>query len=225
MRIKNNGQRYIFFVDLAVKKDGDAVFAGENENKNGAKKDKLRTLFAFPMEDEQQLAKVMTDNLNFVQEYTLIQSMKQYFAALRHTRGHNPEGSPIDLEVLLCLKLILGSVDHPIQTLHQVGIIIVGDEIAINANYLKTFLSTCRSRINNSMKHLGWTLSNHDKSTKSELLAPLVDRKDARNWTIRTIPPSSPVYTFIHENPTVRLSMPPTTTEMSLTQISLESNQ
>ncbi|EAY00851.1 hypothetical protein TVAG_207540 [Trichomonas vaginalis G3] len=178
------------------------------------------------MEDEQQLAKVITEMPNFVQEYTLMQSMKQYFAALRHTRGHNPEGSPIDLEVLLLLKLILGSVDNPIQTLHSVGIIIIGDEIAINANYLKTFLSTCRSRINNSMKHLGWELSNHDKTTKSELLQPLVDRKDSRNWTIRIIPPTSAVYTFIHENPSVRLRM--TTNqpqELSLGQIILEPGQ
>lgn len=157
------------------------------------------------MEEEQQLTKALTDAPNFLMEMTLMQGIKQYFSCLRHSRGHNPEGSPIDLEVLLLLKLILVSVEHPISTLHSIGIIIIGDEIAINANFLKIVLSTCRSRINNSMKHLGWSLANHSNPEKYELLQPLVDRKDARNWTIRTLPQTSPVYQFVHENPQIQL--------------------
>ena len=162
------------------------------------------------MEEDQQISKVLTEQPNLLIELTLVSGIKQYFAALRHSRGHNPEGSPIDLEILLLIKLISSSVENPVQTLHEMGIIIVGEEIAINAKFLTLVLSTCRSRINNSIKNLGWCMSPHNNQQKYELLHPLVDRKDARNWTIRTIPPGSPVYQFIHDNPQVQLR--PTTT-------------
>jgi len=156
-------------------------------------------------DDNQQFAKALTEMPNILQELTLIQGIKHYFSALRHSRGHNPEGSPIDLEILVILKLISGAVENPVQTLQNLGIIIVGNQIAINANFLKIVLSTCRSRINNSMKHLGWMLSNVSNNDKFEILQRLVDRKDARNWTMRIIPSSSPVSMFLHDNPQIKL--------------------
>ena len=142
---------------------------------------------------------------NFLHELTLLEGIKNYFSSLRLTKGHNPEGSPIDLEILLLLKLIYFCVENPIQTLFSLGIILVGDQIAINANFLKICLSTCRSRINNSMKNLGWNLINISNNDKFEILQPLVDRKDSRNWTLRLIPSISLVHDFIKNNPRVKL--------------------
>ena len=156
------------------------------------------------MDEDHQLEKALTEMPNILQELTLIQGIKHYFSALRQSRGHNPEGSPIDLEILVLLKLISGSVESPIQTLQNLGIIVVGQSLAINANFLKIVLSTCRSRINNSMKNLGWNLLTVSNTEKFEILSPLVDRKDARNWTMRLIPSNSMVFNFIQENRHVR---------------------
>ena len=180
------------------------------------------------MEELPHFNKTITDTTPAYSDIALVQCVKQYFNILRQMRGHNPEGSPIDLEILLILKLILFSVENPIQMLHNMGIVVVNDEIAINANFLKVYLSTCRSRINNSLKNLGWNIAHHQNQEKYDLLHPLVDRKDVRNWSLRIIPPDSPVLQFIHENPNVQLKLPATNdVDQQLIQIpalSLDSN-
>ena len=172
------------------------------------------------MDELPLISKTMQEHTHPYGDIALVQSVKQYFATLRQMRGHNPEGSPIDLEILLILKLILFSVENPIEMLHNMGIVVVNDEIAINANFLKVYLSTCRSRINNSLKNIGWNIASYLNQEKYELLQPLVDRKDVRNWSIRIIPQDSKVLQFIRENPQIQLKLPPSAdVEASLIQI------
>ena len=45
------------------------------------------------------------------------QMIKQYFSLLRKEKGHNPEASPMDLELLLMVKFISISSDDPIHVL------------------------------------------------------------------------------------------------------------
>ena len=134
-------------------------------------------------------------------ELSVMDSLRHYFSVFRYNRGHNPDGSPLDLEILLIFKLI-STFSDPKQILHDIGIIIIGDQIAINAQYLTSFLSTCRSRINNSLNNLGFKKLDISNEKKLQMLDNSnFNMKEARFWTLRQIPQSSMVYGFIQQNP------------------------
>lgn len=148
------------------------------------------------------------ENVGFCGDSVLILSIKQYFALLRHQKGHHPDASPMDLELLLILKFVAVGSTNPVQVLKQVGIIIVvvsGDYcIAINNTLLMDVLCSSRSRINNTFKRLEWemkTISNNNM--KYTILKQVLDRADVRNWTIRKIPETSEMYEYVAANPLV----------------------
>ena len=134
----------------------------------------------------------------------ILSNLKHYFSVFRYNRGHNPDGSPLDLEILLIFKLI-STLNDPKQILHNIGIIIIDDRIAINAQYLTSFLSTCCSRINNSLNHLGFRKLNISNDKKLQLLdTSNLDVKEARFWTLRQIPQTSMMYDFVQQNPHIK---------------------
>lgn len=146
------------------------------------------------------------ENVGFNSDSVLILSIKQYFAILRQQKGHHPDASPMDLELLLIMKLISVGTNNPIQVLKQVGIIVVvvgGDYCcALNNALLMDILCSSRSRINNTFKRMDWemkTISNNN--LKYTMLKQVLDRTDVRNWTIRKIPTTSPMYDYVSTSP------------------------
>ena len=129
--------------------------------------------------------------------------IRQYFTSLRQEKGHKPDASPIDLEILLVVKLIAVSDGNVIDLLQRVGIILVHDKIVINGSVLTETLQSSRSRINNTLNRLKWEVVPMGNNEKYEMLAPLLERSDVRNWTIRRIPPETALYHYIATNPEV----------------------
>ena len=131
-------------------------------------------------------------------------AMGQYFDVLRKEKGNNPDASPLDVEILIIFKYMMVAVSNPIESLRKVGLIAFDDHICINCNYLCPYICSCRSRVNNSLKRIGWNVVSTPNPQKYAILEPLVTRADARNWTIRTIPPSSKLYSFLKANKAVQ---------------------
>jgi hypothetical protein len=123
---------------------------------------------------------------------------------LRQEKGHKPDASPIDLEILLLVKFIATAEGNVIDLLSRVGIILVGDKLILNGNLLTENLVSSRSRINNTLNRLGWDVVQVGNNEKWNLLKPLLQRADVRNWTIRTIPPETALYGYVRDNPQVQ---------------------
>jgi hypothetical protein len=138
----------------------------------------------------------------------LVSAIRHYFTVLRQQKGHQPDASPMDLEILLIIKFVQASCDRPIDVLRRIGIIVVahlaGFYIAINNTLLVDTLVSCRSRINNTLKRLQWELVPIPNTAKFELLKPLLDRSDARNWTLRVVPVGTALFTFAQATPEIQ---------------------
>lgn len=130
--------------------------------------------------------------------------IRQYFMTLRQEKGHKPDASPIDLEILLVVKIIAVSDGNAIDLLRRVGIILIDDKIAINGNLLTETIQSSRSRINNTLNRLKWNVVQMRNNEKFAMLAPLLDRPDVRNWTVRMIPPTTALYEYVMANSVVR---------------------
>lgn len=143
--------------------------------------------------------------------------IRYYFTSLRQEKGHKPDASPIDLEILLVVKLIAVSDGNVIEMLQRAGIILVHDKIVINGSVLTETLQSSRSRINNTLNKLKWEVVMMGNNEKYELLAPLLERSDVRNWTIRTIPQETALYQYVASNPAVQFKsgMPIDTLDIS----------
>lgn len=148
----------------------------------------------------------MIENITLPQDMLVIVVIRQYFEMLRAEKGHKPEASPLELEILLIVKFIVASDGNPVELLRRIGIILVGDKIVINCGLLKDTLLSSRSRINNTLNKLKWDIIRMGNNDKWTLLKPLLDRTDVRNWSIRQIPITTQLYTYIHENPQVLFS-------------------
>jgi hypothetical protein len=144
------------------------------------------------------------EGLSDTQDVLILVVARQYFAMLRQEKGHKPDASPIDLEILLLIKLIATADGNIIDLLSRVGIILVGDKLILNGNLLTENLVSSRSRINNTLNRLGWDVVQLGNSEKWNLLKPLLQRPDVRNWTIRTIPPETALYSYVRDNPQVQ---------------------
>lgn len=144
------------------------------------------------------------DGVTIPQDMVITFLIRHYFTSLRQEKGHKPDASPIDLEILLVVKLIAVSDGNVIDLLQRVGIILVHDKIVINGSVLTDTLQSSRSRINNTLNKLKWEVVPMGNNEKYELLAPLLERSDVRNWTIRTIPPETALYQYIAANPGVQ---------------------
>jgi hypothetical protein len=145
------------------------------------------------------------------QDVLIIVVARQYFSMLRQEKGHKPDASPLDLEILLLIKFIATADGNVIDLLSRVGIILVSDKIIINGNLLTENLASSRSRINNTLNRLRWDVVPLGNTDKWNLLRPLLQRSDVRNWTIRTIPPETALFSYVRDNPQVQLqadSMP-----------------
>lgn len=136
-----------------------------------------------------------------------ILAMAQYFNVLRKERGNNPEASPLDLEILIVFKYMMVAVSDPIESLRKIGLIAFGNHICINCNLFCDFISSCRSRVNNTLKRLGWNVLSLPNPKKYHILQPLVSRVDSRNWTIRIIPSDAELFKFINSTTSVQFLM------------------
>lgn len=137
-------------------------------------------------------------------EMVVIIVIRQYFQSLRQEKGNKPDASPLDLEFLLLVKWIAVSDGNTVDLLRRVGIILVQDKIVINGNLVKETLVSSRSRINNTLNKLGWDVVQMKTEEKFDLLTPLLDRADVRNWTIRMIPQTTALYQYVMANPSVQ---------------------
>ena len=155
------------------------------------------------MQPENEPPAPIMDNITLPQDMLVIVVIRQYFGILRSEKGHKPDASPLELELLLIVKFIVASDGNPIELLRHIGIILVGDKIVINCGLLKNTLLSSRSRINNTLNKLKWDIIPMGNNDKWALLKPLLDRSDVRNWSIRQIPPTTQLYQYIHENPHV----------------------
>ncbi|KAK8899429.1 hypothetical protein M9Y10_001745 [Tritrichomonas musculus] len=155
------------------------------------------------MQPENDPAIPMIENITLPQDMLVIVVIRQYFGMLRAEKGHKPDASPLELELLLIVKFIVASDGNPVDLLRRIGIILVGDKIVINCGLLKDTLISSRSRINNTLNKLKWDIIPMGNNDKWTLLKPLLDRSDVRNWSIRQIPITTQLYTYIHENPQV----------------------
>ena len=151
------------------------------------------------MNQEEQTQNV-TENGSIPQDLIILLIIRQYFMLLRQEKGHHPEASPLDLEILLIIKFVCAGNDNPIKALSSIGIIVIGDKIAINNNLLHDILMSSRSRINNTLNKLKWHVIPMGNPEKFEILRPLLDRNDVRNWTIREIPQTAQLYSFVRNN-------------------------
>jgi hypothetical protein len=139
----------------------------------------------------------------------LLSAIRYYFTGLRHQKGHQPDASPMDLEILLLIKFIQASCEEPINLLRKVGVVVIATgnprfHIAINNTLLVETLVSSRSRINNTLKRLEWEMIQITNSVKYDLLKPLLDRSDVRNWTVRTVPTGSALYQFAEATPEIQ---------------------
>jgi hypothetical protein len=142
-------------------------------------------------------------------EVVLLSTIRHYFTGLRQQKGHQPDASPMDLEILLIIKMIHASCDDPVDVLRKVGIILVvtGNlrfHIAINNTLLVETLVSSRSRINNTLKRLEWEMIPIPNAVKYELLKGMLDRGDVRNWTLRTVPSGTALWAFAEATPEIR---------------------
>ena len=140
----------------------------------------------------------------------LILAIRHYFTMLRQEKGHHPEASPMDLEILLVLKFVCAGSSNPVDLLKRIGLIVINTgedlEIAIDNALLLDIIVSSRSRINNTLKKLHWDMQMVSNSSKWNILKPLLDRADVRNWTIRRIPPDTPFYDFVHATPEIQFN-------------------
>jgi hypothetical protein len=115
----------------------------------------------------------------------------------------------MDLEILLLIKFIQASCEEPIDVLRKVGVVIIATRnprfhIAINNTLLVETLVSSRSRINNTLKRLDWEMIPIPNSVKYDLLKPLLDRSDVRNWTVRSVPAGNALYQFAESTPEIQ---------------------
>jgi hypothetical protein len=144
------------------------------------------------------------ESLSDTQDVLILVVARQYFAMLRQEKGHKPDASPLDLEILLLIKFIATADGNIIDLLSRVGIILVGDKLIVNGNLLTENLVSSRSRINNTLNRLRWDVVQLGNNEKWSLLKPLLQRSDVRNWTIRTIPPETALFSYVRDNPQVQ---------------------
>jgi hypothetical protein len=144
------------------------------------------------------------DGLQLTQDMLTIVAIRQYFTNLRQERGHKPDASPMDLELLLIVKFIVASDGNPIDLLRRVGLILLDDRLAINGSMLTDHMVSSRSRINNTLNRLKWDVVDMKNEDKWNMLKPLLDRTDVRNWTVRLIPPETALFSYIRDNPHVK---------------------
>ncbi|OHT13184.1 hypothetical protein TRFO_16737 [Tritrichomonas foetus] len=133
-------------------------------------------------------------------ETEIMMQTQVHFQQLRLDKTNAPDPSPIQDEILVILKIACEKTNKPIKVLSKIGIIIFEDQIALNTSTLHIFLSSCKSRINNVFRRDGWEIVQMDINQKTEILQPLVDRKETRNWTIRTPPAGSSITKFISQH-------------------------
>lgn len=166
----------------------------------------METALTSPHLNVEKVGQVL-ESAGFCSDGVLILAVKHYFTLLRQEKGHHPDASPMDLEILLILKLIAVGCNNPVQILKQVGIIIVviNDEycIAINNALLLDILCSSRSRINNTLKRLNWEMITMSNNVKYTTLKQLLDRSDVRFWTLRKIPIGSAMYDYVTANSSV----------------------
>ncbi|OHT04449.1 hypothetical protein TRFO_06353 [Tritrichomonas foetus] len=158
------------------------------------------------MQPENDPPTPIMDNITLPQDMLVVVVIRQYFGMLRAEKGHKPDASPLELELLLIVKFIVASDGNPVELLRNIGIILVGDKIVINCGLLKDTLLSSRSRINNTLNKLKWDIIPMGNNDKWTLLKPLLDRSDVRNWSIRQIPAQTQLYRYIQENPQVLFS-------------------
>lgn len=158
------------------------------------------------MQTENESVLPLLEHMSLPQEMLVIVVIRQYFGMIRAEKGHKPDASPLELEILLIVKFIVVSDGNPIDLLRKIGIILVGDKIVINCGLLKDTLISSRSRINNTLNKLNWDIIPMGNNDKWILLKPLLDRSDVRNWSIRQIPQKTRLYSYIREHPEVVFS-------------------
>lgn len=149
------------------------------------------------------------DEISMSQDMFVVFLIRHYFTMLRQEKGHKPDASPLDLELLLIVKFITASDGNVIDILRKVGIILIEEKIAINGGILKDTLISSRSRINNTLNKLNWTVVKINNNEKATLFSPILDRSDVRNWTLHEIPPETSLYRYIRENPEVQFRHTP----------------
>ncbi|KAH0794727.1 hypothetical protein GPJ56_001274 [Histomonas meleagridis] len=154
--------------------------------------------------NQEEQSQTQAGNEPISQDFVLLLTIRQYFMLLRQEKGHHPDASPLDLEILLIIKFVCSVNDNPIKMLSSVGIIIIGDKIAINNSLLHDVLMSSRSRINNTLNKLKWHVIPMGNPEKFDILRPLLDRNDVRNWTIREIPQTAQLYSFVQNYPQVQ---------------------
>jgi hypothetical protein len=137
-------------------------------------------------------------------EVLTLVAIRQYFTNLRREKGHCPDASPIDLELLLIVKFIMASGGDAVDLLRRVGIILIDDKIVINVAILTDSMVSSRSRINSTLNRLKWNVVELRSEDKWNVLKPLLERPDLRNWTIRVIPPHTALYMYVQDNAHVK---------------------
>jgi hypothetical protein len=149
------------------------------------------------------------DRVETPSDVLLLTSIRHYFTVLRQQKGHQPDASPMDLEILLVIKFIQASCHDPIDLLRKVGIIVMATSnrfyIAINNTLLVDTIVSSRSRINNTLKRLEWEMVPMANPVKYDILKTLLDRSDVRNWTVRVIPTGNALYTYAARTPSVQV--------------------
>jgi hypothetical protein len=156
-------------------------------------------------------APALLDRVGAPSDILLMSAIRHYFTGLRQQKGHQPDASPMDLEILLIIKFVQASCDLPVDVLCRMGIIIVahlgGFYIAINNTLLVDTLVSSRSRINNTLKRRQWEMVPIPNTTKYELLKPLLDRSDAKNWTVRVVPVGTTLFSFAQVTPEIQFQI------------------
>ena len=146
----------------------------------------------------------------------LILAIRHYFTMVRQEKGHHPDASPMDLEILLVMKFVCAGSANPVSLLKRIGLIVINTgeelEIAVDNALLLDIIVSSRSRINNTLKKLHWDMKPVSNIAKWNILKPLLDRADVRNWTIRRVPPETAFYEFVHATPEIQFNASPTAT-------------
>jgi hypothetical protein len=144
------------------------------------------------------------------QDFLLLTTVRYYFRVLRQEKGHQPDASPLDLEILLVVRFIYAGCHNPVDLLRRTGIILLTTatsvDLVLNNSLLLDTLSSSRSRINNTLKRMQWQLKNLTNHEKWSMLHQVLERGDVRNWTIRVIPVESALFSFIINTPSVQVS-------------------
>jgi len=124
--------------------------------------------------------------------------VRTHFLKLREEQKQDKsKEKPLTDDLKFTFSIVNHNVSNPVQTLKIMGIIYLGDSVALNLSLFQTQVICCKSRTLQLLQDENWKESTSKNRSK---LAALIGANDVKNWMVFDVPETSDLQKYLREN-------------------------